>query len=107
MKTKFNKLISLLLVIAFLVSALTVFAWAEDGDSASEEVEVDVLYNRNYEEGWDAYNGFTPNLGTHTATIDFEESSDYKYNYFTRITHGASGNGGLTFAFGVDVIVKG
>ena len=106
MKTKFTRLISLLLVIAFLVSALTVFAWAEDGDN-SEAVEVDVLYNRNFEEGWDAYNGFTPNLGTHTATIDFEESSDYKYNYFARLTHGTSGNGGLTFAFGVDVIVSG
>ncbi len=107
MKTKFNKLISLLLVIAFLVSALTVFAWAADGDGETEAVEVDVLYNRNYEEGWDALNGFTPSLGSHTATIDFEESSDYKYNYFTRFTHGLSGSGGLQFAFGVDTIVSG
>lgn len=107
MKTKLNRLISLLLVVAFLVSALTVFAWAADGDDSSETTEVDVLYNRNYEEGWDAYNGFVPKLGTHSAEIDFEESSDYKYNYFTRITHGTSGNGGLTFAFGVDVVVSG
>ena len=107
MKIKFNKLISLLLVIAFLVPALTVFAWAEDGDGETATVDVDVLYNRNYEDGWDALNGFTPNLAAHSATIDFEESSDYKYNYFTRFTHGASSNGGLQLSFGADTITKG
>ena len=113
MKTKFNKLISMLLVIAFLVSGLTVFAWAEDGagtEGLEPEVEVELdepLYNRNFEEGWDVDNGFALELGSHKAVIDYEETSDYKYNYFMRLEYGKSGTGGLNFKFGVDTAVEG
>jgi len=68
-----------------------------DGDEEEDAEEapsidlsaIELIYNRNFEEGWDYNNGFskfTANKTTvHNAHIDFEETATYKYNYFWRI----------------------
>lgn len=106
---KLNKLISMLLTVAFLVSAFAVFAYAEDGEEEEENPleGVNIIYNRDFEEGWDATNGFTASLGTNKAIIDHEISVDQKYNYFTRFEHGGDGSGTMNLVFGADTLTSG
>lgn len=96
MKNKFLRLISLLLTIASLVSMLTVFAWAEEGEGAEpgadENAEtindVTLIYERDFEEGWDVDNGLAVTKNGHNIFVDYEECSDYSYNYFMRLESG-------------------
>ena len=88
MKNKFNRILSLILVIASLVSSFAIFVSADD-DANAENVgktgEIELLYNRDYEEGWDFDNGFTiTQLQHHKASIDYEETENGDYNYFMR-----------------------
>ncbi len=103
MKKKLSKIIALLLTVASLVSMLTVFAWADEfeDDYEGEEdlgdpgltpdfnVNEDWLYYRTFEEGWNAANGVTTDNinGNHKAYIDYEESANGSYNYFTRFEY--------------------
>ena len=105
---RFNKLIAMILTVAFLVSAFSVLAFAEDGEENTDVLDgINVLYNRDYEEGWDATNGFTDSLGTNKAIIDSEIGVDQKYNYFTRFEHGGDGSGYFNLVFGSDTITSG
>ena len=108
MNKKFNKVVSLILAFASLFSIFAVFTYA-DGDTASAGSDVknestgainppesiDLLFNRNFSEGWDYNNGFGK-IGTHNAYIDYEETLDNKYNYFWRIEAGDSENSGVS-----------
>ena len=101
MKKKFNKIISAILLIASLISVLSVFASAseapidEDQTEDSENTGIDLsqlelLYNRTYEDGWDYTNGFSNFVNSskekvHKSYIDYEETVTSKYNYFWRI----------------------
>ncbi len=116
MKKSLLRLIALVLSLASLVSMLTVFAWA--GDSTTEEEYVspypafdyteELLYTRDFDEGWGPENGATNNMGKHSVTIDYEESLDYKYNYFMRFAYGNNASAGtLDFSFGARVIKSG
>ena len=101
MKAKLLKLISMLLVLASIISAFTVFAFAntetpdgtEDGETSdgteSTGSNVKVLYNRNFEEGWDADNGLASGSWTEICKgnkffVDYEIGKDQNYNYFMR-----------------------
>lgn len=101
MKNKFVKLISSLLVIAFVVSAVPVFTFAENSDS-----EISLLINRDFEEGWDYNNGFSAAAGDNLFSIDYEETSDYNYNYFFRMEAANANAATLTFDFTSQFVVR-
>ena len=89
MKKKIYKLISSLLILAFIVSCMSIFAYANTpaaaSDSASDE-EVTLLVNRTYDEGWGFQNGFnTKKVGDNKFSIEYEETEDFGYNYFCRV----------------------
>ncbi len=97
MKKKSIKLISSLLILAFLVSCFSVFAFAstdaqDDSESVTED-DITLLVNRTYDEGWNYLNGFTSGIADNKFSIEYEETEDFGYNYFCRIesVNGASG----------------
>ena len=80
-----------MLVVASLVSMLTVFAYADDDQSATTEIkpdDIELFYNRNFEEGWDVSNGLILQTTKHSIVLDYEEAADSSYNYFVRYTLG-------------------
>lgn len=86
MKKRFTKIISSLLILAFLVSALAIFASADATEGADNTAEnITILYNRSYDDGWNANNGFTGTLKENVATIEYEETANFDYNYYTRL----------------------
>lgn len=116
MKKSLLRLIALVLSLASLVSMLTVFSWAADTTDEEEyqnpypdfNPTEELLYSRDFDEGWGPENGAANNMGQHTVEIDYEESIDYKYNYFMRFTYGNHASAGnLTFDFGARVIKSG
>lgn len=103
MKSKFLRMLSLILILSFLVSMLTVFASAEeevtedteDTDGTEEESTFKLLHYRTYDEGWDITNGldYTENGGPETTfKIEYETTVDYEYNYFWRMEIGSDKN---------------
>ena len=110
MKKRFSKIISTILILASLVSVLTVFAYAEEDaapgpfdEPAADVASIELMYNRNFDEGWDYTNGLGT-LSNHVSYIDFEETSTYKYNYFWRIEAAATSSTGYSkFDFGTSV----
>ncbi|MBQ9084745.1 MAG: heparinase II/III family protein [Clostridia bacterium] len=88
MKNKLTRLISLILMLATLVSCFAVFASAEtEGGEGETEKKPVVVYNRDFGDGWEVYNG----LGTKSQImkgnnyfIDRELTVSYDYNYFAR-----------------------
>ncbi|MBQ8689506.1 MAG: hypothetical protein IJ515_03995 [Clostridia bacterium] len=99
MKNNFSKIIALILALASLVSMLTVFAWADETDTETDsgsredmffEPAEQLLVNRDFDDGWNAYNGANMDAipTTHNITVDYEESEDYSYNYFARFEYG-------------------
>ena len=114
MKNKFKKIISSLLIFSFLVAAFSVFSFAEtagEGGSEGENTEnLSVLFNRGYEEGWDWSNGFNPkntNISTNTVTVDREEDSLGKYNYFVRYEATSSNKATTGINFGGEAVTHG
>ena len=106
MKKRFNRIISAILVLASLLSLFAVFAAADDtvvtdaqnDETAEEPVDVsqlEIVYNRNFEEGWEYNNGFSK-ITNHKAYVDFEETATYKYNYFWRIEASTSAKEGVS-----------
>ena len=92
MNKMFSKVLSAILILATLLSICSVLAFAaEDGsgdtttnDTPVDLSQIDLIYNRNFEEGWDYNNGFSA-ISAHKAYIDYEETATYKYNYFWRV----------------------
>ena len=86
-RTKISaRLISLVLTLAILLSAFSVFAFAEestdDGVSASE---LSVAYNRTFSEGWDYTNGIVDALAKgNTAGLAYEYRNS-AYNYYLKL----------------------
>ncbi|MBR5447049.1 MAG: hypothetical protein IKV40_01355, partial [Clostridia bacterium] len=93
MKKNFIKLISAILILASILSVFSVAILAADEAVVDDEPttdtpidlsQIDLVYNRNFEEGWEYNNGFSK-LAAHKGYIDYEETATYKYNYFWRI----------------------
>ena len=62
MKNRIYKLISSLLILAFIVSCMSIFAYADTAAEASDSVteeDITLLVNRTYDEGWNYANGFS------------------------------------------------
>ena len=60
MKSKFMRILALILVISSLLSMFTIFASAAeagtDGANGETEDSFELIYNRTYDEGWDIGN---------------------------------------------------
>ena len=83
MKNKFTKIISALLIVTLLVSIFSIFAFADENES-SGSTELVYMLNRTFDEGWDVDNGLKVTANSNKFFIDYEEASDYSYNYFAR-----------------------
>lgn len=112
MKSKFIKLISSLLILSFLVAAFSVFSFAadteEEGGKEDDLENLSVLYNREYEEGWDYDNGFSyKSLGNNLVYVDHEEGSLGKYNYFLRYQAASNSALNTRINFGTQAVTHG
>ncbi len=101
MKKIFSKIISGVLLLCLLISLSTVFIYADDttgeaGTSATKPIDdLTVYYNRDFEEGWGAKNGFNDvQEKSNDLTIDYETTFDLSYNYFMRLSQ-LNNNGSL------------
>ncbi len=99
MKNKLNKIISSLLILAFLISMMTVFAFASE-DAVTTDENIELLLNRSFDEGWNFDNGLTDSSKGNPFRIDYEEDSEYNYNYFFRIETTDTDNAFANFNFG-------
>ncbi len=114
MKSKFLRILALILVMSSLISMFAIFATAEEtGSTESEAEEVDetfkLLYHRTFDEGWDAFNGVSKviNNTSDQATsfdIDYEvDALEGTYNYFWSIElNGGNLNDYLQFNLGAN-----
>ena len=109
MKSKFLRILAMILIMSSLISMFAVFASAEaaEGEVEGEETEGEedlfsLLYYRTYEEGWNIKNGLdTGNWVPETTfTTEYEMTFDYEYNYFWRIEVGAPDNSFLQLDYG-------
>ena len=100
MKSKFLRILALILVMSSLLSMFAIFASAdeatgEDGETADKgDNNVELMYYRTYDEGWDIFNGMGLQRNNATSEnltsfeIDHETTVEGKYNYFWRMTVG-------------------
>lgn len=108
MKNKMMRLIATILILASMVSMFAIFAAAETSTEGSEEEEeyipeLQVLYNRTFDEGWDHKNGADEGNvpgGGKPFTFDYEYNADYTYNYFLRFSVISNNNTFLQYNFG-------
>ena len=100
MKSNFLRILSLILVMSSLLSMFTIFASAAEAgveeDETKEETTLNLVYNRTFDEGWDIKNGMSltdqGSTGTTTFNIEYEETADFKYNYFMRLELNSTDN---------------
>ena len=65
-------------------------------------------YNRDYEEGWNWDNGFAyKSISTNTLSIDHEEDSLGKYNYFVRYEATSNNAANTRINFGTEAVTHG
>lgn len=109
MKKRLTKLISSVLILAFLVSAFSVLAFANESDAdnggvaTASDSGMELIVNRPYDEGWSYDNGFgTDEIGDHKFSIDYEEDENYNYNYFCRIESADVTTGYLKLGYGTN-----
>ena len=99
MKTKYSKILSVILVLASLLSCFAIFAHGDDGAPSTPQApnasEVDLVLYRNFEEGWDYSNGFTA-VEYQKSYVDFEEDATFRYNYFWRFEATTSTSAGYS-----------
>ncbi len=112
MKNRFIRLISSILILSFLVAAFSVFSFAQENTpsgSGSEEIHqnLQVFYNRTFDEGWDYSNGFTStSAGSNSITIDHEEDLLGRYNYFVRLEASTSNAMTASLDFKKDAVLS-
>ncbi len=97
MKNKFTRIISFLLILASLVSCLTVFSFAET--ATEEENTSKLIYYRGFDEGWDYMNGMNGGIKENNFYIDYEEAKDFSYNYFLRVENLSGLDGFMEFRY--------
>ena len=98
-----KRLISALLTLCILLSSFAVFSFTSYADEVTEEEEDNlvVLYNRNFEEGWDYDNGMSPSgSGKIDYRINYKSNYDFTYNYYLNFTPKDDLNGFLALNAG-------
>ena len=100
MKSKFLRILALILVMASMLSMFAIFASAEENaetgteGTEGEEDTFSLVYHRTFNEGWDMLNGMdkSGDLQKTKFEIDSEVTLQGKYNYFCRMTLGSTDN---------------
>ena len=105
MKSKFQRILALILVMSSLLSMFVIFASADETQGGETDTEGSVssdfklLYNRTFDEGWGVDNGLkiydqTTGDGGHTLfVIDHEDDEiDFTKNYFWRLELNSNDN---------------
>ena len=88
MKNKLTKLISSLLIIASLVSAMSVFAVAAD-EVVEEENEIITAFNRGFDDGWTETNGASWLSGSNVHFRGYgEKPTPTGVDYYLEMTSG-------------------
>ena len=109
MKSKFLRILALILVMSSLLSMFAIFASAEETGTTEDETKEEqspfrLVYNRTYDEGWDVVNGMAKtdqgNTGSTTFEIEYEETPDFKINYFWRLELNSRDNDFVQFDAG-------
>ena len=112
MKSKFLRILALILVMSSMISMFAIFANAEESGSTEGEIEdteeeqITLLYNRTFDEGWNVDNGMTivdqGSTGSTTFEIDRGETKNHKINYFWRLSLNSSDNDYAELDFGAN-----
>ncbi|MBQ9085268.1 MAG: hypothetical protein IJY24_06400, partial [Clostridia bacterium] len=112
MKGAFARVLSLILVLSLVISMFSIFAFAENGGNNDGTVTEDggetvltpleqvkqeypqfaLLYQRSFDEGWNAKNGMGFVDRGSDLYVDYEVGNSYDYNYFMRFEVGSSEN---------------
>ncbi len=110
MKDGLSRILSLILALSIILSMFTVFAYAdetstEEGTTGEKDEGADLiaavkeqypdfqlLYQRDFAEGWDVKNGISVTDNGSDLTIDNEVGSDFRNNYFMRYEIFSTGN---------------
>ncbi|MBQ8372383.1 MAG: hypothetical protein IJX38_05570 [Clostridia bacterium] len=82
----------------------------DEGEADEEKTALDkvreefpafqLMYQRTFDDGWNALNGGSKgNGGDKCISIDYEQTLDYKYNYFWRFTVQSSVNDYIEYSF--------
>ena len=107
MNKKFNRLISLVLTLALLISAFSVLSFAstestaKSGASVVADDEIELIINRPFDEGWTYSNGFKTTIASgHNYDIEYEEDDNYDYNYYLRVESVDTTAGYLELSYG-------
>ena len=106
MKKGFIKLTSLCIVLSLFLAMFTVFPSADTDSGADEGVKV--IYNRNFEEGWDYTNG----LGVDSkyevdVNLTYTKMSATWYNYYMCVAPSGDKGGYLDLPLGADTPTEG
>ncbi len=101
MNNGFKRLLALLLSLVLMFTALPVLVFAEEPtaeestdssptngttDSTGAPEGFNLLYDRNFSEGWPLSNGLNVSNKNHHFGLDYERGYDGRYNYFARFT---------------------
>ena len=102
MKKLIYKITSLTIVISMLLTCLTVFAGAF-AEEEQGEGELQIVYNRGYEDGWDWDNGFDKSMkNSIDANLTYLKYSAAWYNYFIKFAPSGDRGGYVGIPFGED-----
>ena len=86
MKNKFLKSVSALLIMAFIISIMSVLAVASD-EETDEETKIETVYNRDFDDGWELTNGGAVTGGDyHTAQLGQEPTATGSNRFLELIT---------------------
>ncbi len=107
MKSKFLRMLALILVMSSLISMFAIFANAEETESTEDETEgteeelFTLLYNRHFGEGWNLDNGMEllDQGSTGSTTFNIEREGT---NYFWRLELNSSDNDYAELNFGAN-----
>ena len=99
MKKGFVKLTSFCIVLSLFLAMFTIFPFANDNGGEDEGVKV--IYNRNYEDGWNYSNGFVLDSQYDLdVTLSYLRMSASWHNYFMRLSAGSDIGGYLQLPLG-------
>ncbi len=109
MKNRFIRFVSSVLIIAFLISCFAVLSYADTSDVGESSAESDaslggitLLINRTFGEGWGCDNGFNLSDGGHKFSVEYEQTEDYDYNYYTRVEGTSQDEGYMELSYGAN-----
>ena len=80
------KITSFALVLSLLLALFTVYPFANESGDVTAKDDITVIYNRNYEDGWNYNNGMsTDSKYDLDASITYVKMSASWYNYYMNL----------------------